>query len=97
MIDAGAVLSQVDGQEGLPLRREKATSRPMSIQRFGVLLGSTVRVTRGATARDEGGARQAFAAIEQGPYSTSLEVAFRIARASVVPLDAVVQLPEARR
>ena len=38
--------------------------------------------------------RQTIIAIEQGRYSPSLEMAFRIARAFAVPLDTVFQYPE---
>ncbi len=38
--------------------------------------------------------RQTLIAIEQGRYSPSLEVAFQIARAFGVPLDAVFHYPE---
>ena len=38
--------------------------------------------------------RQTLIAIEQGRYSPSLEVAFQIARALGVPLDAVFHYPE---
>jgi len=37
--------------------------------------------------------RQTIIAIEQGRYSPSLEMAFQIARAFGVPLDAVFQYP----
>lgn len=38
--------------------------------------------------------RQTIIAIEQGRYSPSLEMAFKIARAFNVPLDDVFQYPE---
>jgi putative transcriptional regulator len=38
--------------------------------------------------------RQTLIAIEQGRYSPSLEMAFRIARVFRVPLDDVFQYPE---
>lgn len=38
--------------------------------------------------------RQTVIAIEQGRYSPSLEVAFKIARVFGVPLDTVFQYPE---
>jgi putative transcriptional regulator len=38
--------------------------------------------------------RQTLNAIEQGKYSPSLEVAFRVARVLGVPLDDVFQYPE---
>jgi putative transcriptional regulator len=37
--------------------------------------------------------RQTIAAIEQGKYSPSLEVAFKIARVFAVPLEQVFQYP----
>ena len=40
--------------------------------------------------------RQTVIAIEQGRYSPSLEMAFEIAGAFGVPLDAVFQYPEQR-
>lgn len=39
--------------------------------------------------------RQTIIAIEQGRYSPSLEVAFKIARVFAVPLDRVFGYPEA--
>ena len=39
--------------------------------------------------------RQTLIAIEQGRYSPSLEMAFRIARVFRLPLDDVFQYPEA--
>ena len=38
--------------------------------------------------------RQTIIAIEQGRYSPSLEIAFRIARVFGVPLDEVFQYPD---
>ncbi|WP_090050439.1 helix-turn-helix transcriptional regulator [Lentzea fradiae] len=38
--------------------------------------------------------RQTLIAIEQGKYSPSLEVAFKIARVFAVPLEDVFQYPE---
>lgn len=40
--------------------------------------------------------RQTIIAIEQGRYSPSLEMAFRVARVFNVPLDDVFQYPEAQ-
>ena len=40
--------------------------------------------------------RQTIIAIEQGRYSPSLEMAFRIARVFRVPLDEIFQYPEAK-
>jgi putative transcriptional regulator len=41
--------------------------------------------------------RQTIIAIEQGKYSPTLEMAFRIARVFGVPLDDAFQYPEADR
>ena len=41
--------------------------------------------------------RQTIIAVEQGRYSPTLEMAFRIARAFGVPLDEVFQYPEESR
>jgi putative transcriptional regulator len=41
--------------------------------------------------------RQTIIAIEQGRYSPTLEMAFRIARVFRVPLDEAFQYPEERR
>ena len=48
-----------------------------------------------ALAERLGVTRQTVIAIEQGRYSPSLEMAFRIARIFAVPLDRVFQYPEA--
>lgn len=48
-------------------------------------------MTHGALADRIGVTRQTVNAIEQGKYSPSLEVAFRIARVFDVPLEAVFQ------
>lgn len=50
-------------------------------------------MTQADLAEKVGVTRQTVIAIEQGRYSPSLEVAFRIARALDVPLDAVFQYP----
>ena len=60
----------------------------------------TLRFTHGEMTQAEladriGVTRQTVIAIEQGKYSPSLELAFQIARAFGVPLDAVFQYPEA--
>lgn len=52
-------------------------------------------MTQAELADRVGVTRQTIIAIEQGRYSPSLEVAFRIARALGAPLDAVFQYPEA--
>jgi len=51
-------------------------------------------MTQADLARAVGVTRQTIIAIEQGKYSPSLEVAFRIARVFGVPLDEVFQYPE---
>ncbi|MGV8832010.1 MAG: helix-turn-helix transcriptional regulator [Devosia sp.] len=48
-------------------------------------------MTQAALAEKVGVTRQTIVAIEQGRYSPSLEVAFRIAAAFEVPLDQVFQ------
>ena len=59
----------------------------------------TLRFTHGEMTQAEladriGVTRQTIIAIEQGRYSPSLEMAFQIALAFGVPLDAVFQYPE---
>ncbi|NMO53181.1 helix-turn-helix transcriptional regulator [Actinoplanes sp. TBRC 11911] len=51
-------------------------------------------MTQAELARRLGVTRQTVIAIEQGRYSPSLEVAFRIARIFRVPLDEVFHYPE---
>ncbi len=51
-------------------------------------------MTQAQLAERIGVTRQTIIAIEQGRYSPSLEMAFRIARAFKVPLDEVFQYPE---
>ena len=48
-------------------------------------------MTQAALAEKVGVTRQTIVAIEQGKYSPSLEVAFRIARAFGAPLEQVFQ------
>ena len=50
-------------------------------------------MTQADLAERVGVTRQTIIAIEQGRYSPSLEVAFRIAQAFGVPLDEVFQFP----
>jgi putative transcriptional regulator len=50
-------------------------------------------MTQAELADRVGVTRQTIIAIEQGRYSPSLEVAFRIAKAFRVPLDEVFQYP----
>jgi putative transcriptional regulator len=51
-------------------------------------------MTQAELARRIGVTRQTVIAIEQGRYSPSLEVAFKIAGVFGVPLDEVFQYPE---
>ena len=51
-------------------------------------------MTQAQLADRVGMTRQSIIAIEQGRYSPSLEVAFRMARAFGVPLERVFQYPE---
>ena len=50
--------------------------------------------TQEALAQAVGVTRQTIIAVEQGRYSPSLEVAFRIARTLGAPLEQVFQYPE---
>lgn len=54
-------------------------------------------MTQAELAERIGVTRQTVIAIEQGRYSPSLEMAFRIARVFGVPLDEVFQYPEEPR
>lgn len=51
-------------------------------------------MTQSELADRVGATRQTIIAIEQGRYSPSLEMAFRIANVLGVPLDEVFQYPE---
>nr|WP_200905501.1 helix-turn-helix transcriptional regulator [Sphingopyxis sp. 113P3] len=51
-------------------------------------------MTQGELGQKVGVTRQTIAAVEQGRYSPSLEVAFRIARVFGKPLEAVFQWQE---
>ena len=51
-------------------------------------------MTQAELADRVGVTRQTIIAVEQGRYSPTLEMAFRIARALGVPLDEVFQYPE---
>lgn len=51
-------------------------------------------MTQAALADHVGVTRQTIIAIEQGKYSPTLEMAFRIARVFGVPLDDVFQYPD---
>lgn len=54
-------------------------------------------MTQAELAERIGVTRQTVIAIEQGRYSPSLEMAFRIARVFGVPLERAFQYPEAPR
>jgi putative transcriptional regulator len=54
-------------------------------------------MTQSELADRVGATRQTIIAIEQGRYSPSLEMAFRIANVFGVPLNEVFQYPEAER
>ena len=62
--------------------------------RIRVLRFAADEMTQATLAENVGVTRQTINAIEQGKYSPSLEVAFRIARALGVSLDEVFQYPE---
>ena len=51
-------------------------------------------VTQAELARQLGVTRQTIIAIEQGKYSPTLELAFRLARVLGVPLEQVFHYPE---
>ena len=51
-------------------------------------------ITQAELARRLGVTRQTIIAIEQGKYSPTLELAFRLARELGAPLDDVFQYPE---
>lgn len=53
-------------------------------------------MTQAELADGIGVTRQTIIAIEQGRYSPSLEMAFRIARVFNVPLDEVFQYPDSQ-
>ena len=54
-------------------------------------------MTQADLADQVGVTRQTIIAIEQGKYSPTLEMAFRIARALGVPLDAAFHYPDDER
>ncbi len=69
----------------------KPTSVTNSIRALRFAAGE---MTQAELADRVGVTRQTIIAIEQGRYSPTLEMAFRIARAFRVPLDEVFQYPE---
>lgn len=68
----------------------KPTSITNDIRRLRFDAGE---MTQAELARQVGVTRQTIIAIEQGRYSPSLEVAFRIAQVFKVPLESVFQYP----
>ena len=69
----------------------KPTSVTNSIRALRFAAGE---MTQAELADRVGVTRQTIIAIEQGRYSPTLEMAFRIARAFRVPFDEVFQYPE---
>ena len=69
--------------------------RPTRVtNRIRALRSAAGEMTQADLADQVGVTRQTIIAIEQGRYSPSLEVAFRIAHALRVPLDEVFDYPE---
>ncbi len=69
--------------------------RPTRVtNRIRALRFAAGEMTQADLADKVGVTRQTIIAIEQGRYSPSLEVAFRIARALHAPLDEVFDYPE---
>jgi putative transcriptional regulator len=62
-----------------------------------VLRFAAGEMTQAELADRIGVTRQTIIAIEQGRYSPSLEMAFRIAQAFAVPLDEVFHYPQEER
>jgi putative transcriptional regulator len=72
--------------------------RPTRVtNRIRVLRFAAGEMTQAELADRVGTTRQTIIAIEQGKYSPSLEVAFRIAHALGAPLDEVFQYPDPAR
>ncbi|WP_203231386.1 helix-turn-helix transcriptional regulator [Nocardioides caldifontis] len=70
-------------------------SRPTRVtNRIRTLRFARGEMTQAELAERIGVTRQTVIAVEQGKYSPSLEMAFRIARALEVPLDDVFQYPD---
>ena len=65
--------------------------------RIRALRFQAAEMTQGDLADRVGVTRQTVNAIEQGKYSPSLEVAFKIARVLAVPLEQVFQYPDGRQ
>jgi len=71
------------------------TKPTLVTNRIRALRFAAGEMTQGELADRVGVTRQTVNAIEQGKYSPSLEVAFKIARVFAVPLDEVFQYPSA--
>jgi putative transcriptional regulator len=70
-------------------------SRPTRVtNQIRALRFAAGEMTQAELARRVGLARQTVIAIEQGRYSPSLEMAFRIARVFGVPVEAVFHYPD---
>ena len=73
-------------------------ARPTRVtNRIRALRFAAGEMTQAELADRVGTTRQTIIAIEQGKYSPSLEVAFRIAHALGVPLDDVFSYPQEER
>jgi putative transcriptional regulator len=73
-------------------------ARPTRVtNRIRTLRFAAGEMTQAELADRVGTTRQTIIAIEQGKYSPSLEVAFRIAHALGVPLDDVFSYPQEER
>jgi putative transcriptional regulator len=73
-------------------------ARPTRVtNRIRALRFAAGEMTQAELADRVGTTRQTIIAIEQGKYSPSLEVAFRIAHALGVPLDDVFGYPQEQR
>lgn len=69
-------------------------AKPTSVtNRIRALRFAADEMSQGELADRVGVTRQTVNAIEQGKYSPSLEVAFKIARVFAVPLEDVFQYP----
>jgi putative transcriptional regulator len=68
--------------------------KPNIANTIRVLRFNAGEMTQAALAEQVGVTRQTIVAIEQGRYSPSLEVAFRIAKVFGKPLEAVFQYDE---
>lgn len=100
---AGLVLAMAELVEGatrvgaLPAGRLTVAKPTRVTNQIRTLRLHAGQMTQGELADRIGITRQTLNAIEQGKYSPSLEVAFRIARVFAVPLEQVFQYPERGR